>query len=106
MPVSSGKSIYRYCFDNILTPGTKVLIRDKKWYESMPKDSNGQISQYDLDCIHPFTDAMVGFCGMVLEVTKVFHSAYGTPVYRLSVPGVHSVPPYSFTTAMFDSVVE
>lgn len=106
MPVSSGKSSHRYCFDSILTPGTKVLMRDKKWYESMPKEDNGRISQYDPDCVQPFSAMMSRLCGMVLEVTNVLHSGYGTPVYRLKTPGAYSELPYSFTPAMFDSIVE
>lgn len=97
MPVSSGKSSHRYCFDSILTPGTKVLMRDKKWYESMPKEDNGRISQYDLDCIQPFTAMMSRLCGMVLEVTNVLHSGYGTPVYQLG--GTRSELPLPFHTS-------
>ena len=106
MPVSSGKSSHRYSFDSILTPGTKVLIKDRKWYDSMPKEDNGRISQYDLDCVQPFTAKMSILCGMVLVVTNVLHSGYGTPVYKLKTPEAYSGLPYNFTPAMFDSVVE
>lgn len=57
MPVSSGKSshMYRYCFGSILNLGTKVLIRDKKWYDSMPKNSNGTVSGEYLDGTYSFS---------------------------------------------------